>query len=123
MVVEVQASTWDKEVVKSDKPVLVDFWHQMCSWCLKLNPVYEQLPEKFGERVKFAKVNVLQNPETQRLAVSLGVFGTPTMKLMCNGRAVGEIIGFKPIDRLVSEIEDLLKKKEECLAGSTPLKL
>ena len=123
MVLEVTSSNWNIEVIESEKPVLVDFWHQMCSWCLKLNPIYDQLPEKFGGRIKFVKVNVLQNPETQRLAVSLGVFGTPTMKLMCKGRAVGEIVGYKPLDRLVNEIEDLLKKKDECLTSSTPIKL
>jgi thioredoxin 1 len=121
-VVDVEASTWDKEVVKSEKPVVVDFWHSLCSWCIKLNPVFEQLPERFGDNVKFVKVNVLHNQETQMLAISQGVFGTPTMKFFCNGRPVGEIVGYRPLDRLVNEIEETLKKKDDCLKQSTPLK-
>jgi thioredoxin 1 len=121
-VVEVQSGTWEKEVMKADRPVVVDFWHPMCGWCLKLNPVFEQLPGKFGDGVKFVKVNVLQSPENQRLAMGLGVFGTPTLKLMCQGRAIGEIVGFRSLEGLVQEIEGTLKKKDECMMQSTPLK-
>ena len=120
-VVEVNAYTWEKEVQTVDGPVLVDFWHHMCGWCNKLTPIYEQLPEKFGDRVKFVKVNILQSSENRDLAVNLGVLGTPTMKLICEGRVVGEIVGFRPLERLVREIEDLLKKRDECLQQSTPL--
>jgi len=120
-VVEVQADTWEKEVMEAGRPVVVDFWHKMCGWCLKLNPVYEQLPERLGDRVKFVKMNVLQSPENQRLAIGLGVLGTPTMKLFCEGRAVGEVVGFRPLKKLVKEIEEILEKKTECLEQSTPL--
>ncbi len=122
-VVEINADAWEKEVLKVEDPIMVDFWHHMCGWCLKLNPIYEQLPERFGERVKFVKLNVLQSPENQKLAIGLGVLGTPTMKLFCHGRAVGEIVGFRPLERLVQEIEDLMKKRDECLEKSTPLKI
>jgi len=120
---EIKADAWEKEVLKAEDPVMVDFWHHMCGWCLKLNPIFEQLPEKFGDSVKFVKVNVLQSPENQKLAIGLGVLGTPTMKLFCQGRAIGEIVGFRPIERLVQEIEDLLKKRDECLEQSTPIEL
>lgn len=122
-VVEIQAGDWEREVLRSEKPVVVDFWHPMCGWCLRLNPIYDQLPERFGDRVKFLKVNVLQSPENQRLALSLGILGTPTLKLICNGRFVGEIVGYRPMDRLIEEIERLLEKKEECLGQSTPLRV
>lgn len=118
-VVEVQADTWEREVLKAEGPVVVDFWHHMCGWCLKLNPVYEQLPERFGDRAKFAKVNVLGSPENQRLAIGLGVLGTPTLKVLCDGR----IVGYRPLERLVKEIEEILEKKDECLERSTPLEI
>lgn len=120
---EIKADAWEKEVLKAENPVMVDFWHHMCGWCLKLNPIFEQLPEKFGDSVKFVKVNVLQSPENQKLAIGFGVLGTPTMKLFCQGRAVGEIVGFRPLERLVQEVEDLLKKRDECLEQSTPIEL
>lgn len=122
-VVEISAGDWEREVLRSDRPVVVDFWHPMCGWCLRLNPIYDQLPERFGERVKFVKVNILQSPENQRLALSLGILGTPTMKLICNGRVVGEIVGYRPLERLIGEIEGLLDKRDECLGQSTPLRL
>jgi thioredoxin 1 len=122
-VVEISAGDWDREVLRSEKPVVVDFWHPMCGWCLRLNPIYEQLPERFGDSVKFVKVNVLQSQENQRLAISLGILGTPTLKLFCNGRAVGEIVGFRPLERLVEEIERLLERRDECLGHSTPLRI
>ena len=120
-VVEIQADAWEREVLKADRPVVVDFWHHMCGWCNKLNPVYEQLPERFGDRVKFVKVNILESPENQRLAIGLGVLGTPTLKFFCDGRVVGEVVGYRPLDRLVEEIDEILKKKDECLEKSTPL--
>ncbi|MBS7637903.1 thioredoxin fold domain-containing protein [Candidatus Bathyarchaeota archaeon] len=122
-VVEIQAGDWEREVLRSEKPVVVDFWHPMCGWCLRLNPIYDQLPERFGDRVKFLKVNVLQSPENQRLALSLGILGTPTLKLICSGRIIGEIVGYRPMERLTEEIERLLEKKEECLGQSTPLRV
>ena len=120
-VVEIQADAWEREVLKAGRPVVVDFWHHMCGWCNKLNLVYEQLPERFGDRVKFVKVNILESPENQRLAIGLGVLGTPTLKFFCDGRVVGEIVGYRPLDRLVEEIDEILKKKDECLEKSTPL--
>jgi len=118
---EIQAEDWESEVLAADKPVVVDFWHQMCGWCNKLNPIFDQLPEAFGDRVKFVKVNILQSPENQKLAMNLGVLGTPTMKFFCERRDVDEIVGFRPLDRLVTEIEEILEKKDECLNQSTPL--
>jgi len=119
-VVEIQAEDWDREVMEADAPVVVDFWHRMCSWCLRLNPVYEQLPDRF-EGVKFAKMDVMGNRENQKLAMGLGVMGTPTMKVFYGGRDIGGIVGFRTLDRLEKEIKDLLDKKEECLHQSTPL--
>ena len=118
---ELQAEDWENEVLAEDKPVVVDFWHHMCGCCNKLNPIFDQLPEAFGDRVKFVKVNILQSPENQKLAMNLGVLGTPTMKFFCEGREVDEIVGFRPLDGLVEEIEEILEKKDECLNQSTPL--
>ncbi|MBS7619534.1 thioredoxin fold domain-containing protein [Candidatus Bathyarchaeota archaeon] len=120
--IEVNSDNWEKEVLQSDKPVVVDFWHSMCGWCLRFNPVFDKLPERFGEKVKFAKFNVLQNFESQKLALSQGVLGTPTLKFYCNGRGIAELVGYRPLDRLVNEVEEIISKKDECLSQSTPLK-
>ncbi|MHA2022722.1 MAG: thioredoxin family protein [Candidatus Thorarchaeota archaeon] len=119
-VIELNAEIWDKEVIKSDIPVVIDFWHQMCGWCLKLNPIFDQLPEHF-ENVKFGKMNILDSNENRETAMDIGVMGTPTIKIFCNGRDIGEMVGFRPIERLVSDLKEILDNKDECLAQSTPL--
>ena len=76
----IQASEWDLEVVKIEGPVVVDFWHHMCGWCQKLNPIFAQLPEEIPG-VKFLKVNILDSPENRKIAIDNGVMGTPTIKV------------------------------------------
>jgi len=99
-VIELQAEIWEKEVIKSETPVVIDFWHQICGWCLKLNPIFDKLPEYFE---------------------NVGVMGTPTIKIFCKGRDIGEMVGFRPIERLVSDLKEILDNKDECLEQSTPL--
>ena len=119
-IVDLKAETWDEEVLKHERPVVVDFWHRMCGWCLKLNPEYERLPEAL-ENVKFAKMNILDSPDNRRIAVESGVMGTPTIKVFCKGRAVGEIVGFRTFEMLLGDLREILSKKDECLEQSTPL--
>lgn len=118
---ELQADQWENKVLKAKGPVVVDFWHPMCGWCLKLNPVFEQLPGKI-ENIKFAKINVLESAENRRIAMNYGVMGTPTMKIFCQGRAIGEVVGFRILVRLVEEISEILSRRDVCLSQSTPLK-
>ena len=117
---EIQASNWDSEVVKAEGPVVVDFWHNMCAWCRKLNPIFAQLPEAIPG-VKFLKVNILESPENRKVAIDSGVMGTPTIKVFCEGRPIGELVGFKPLEKLVSGLNEILNQKDSCLDQSTPL--
>ena len=117
---EIQASQWESEVVKAEGPVVVDFWHHMCAWCKKLNPIYAQLPEAIPG-VKFLKVNILESPENRKIAIDNGVMGTPTIKVFCEGRPIGELVGFKPLEKLVSALNEILNQKDSCLDQSTPL--
>ncbi len=119
-VIELQAASWEREVSRAEEPVVIDFWHQMCGWCLKLNPVFDQLPERF-ESVKFAKMNVLESTENRSLAMENGVMGTPTIKVFCEGRDIGEIIGFRTLEDLESDLREILDKRHNCLGKSTPL--
>ncbi len=119
-VIEIKASQWESEVVKAEGPVVVDFWHQMCAWCKKLNPVFAQLPEAIPG-VKFLKVNILESPENRKIAIDSGVMGTPTIKVFCEGRPIGELVGFKPLDKLVGALNEILNQKDSCLDQSTPL--
>lgn len=116
----IKAASWEEEVITAEGPVVVDFWHNMCGWCLKLNPVYAKLPEHFDD-VKFVKVNILESAENRHIAIEHGVMGTPTIKVFCQGRDTGEIVGFRPLDRLVEDLREILARREECLGQSTPL--
>ena len=113
-VLNIQAEEWNEVVLNSDYPVVVDFWHKMCGWCLKLNPVFAQLPEHF-EGVKFVKLNVLERDENRVLAMNNGVLGTPIIKIFCSGREIGEIIGFRPLNKLIKNLKEILSEKDECL--------
>ncbi len=117
---DIESKEWNAKVMEAEGPVVVDFWHPMCGWCLQLNPIYEQLPERI-EGVSFYKMNVLESTENRQVAMDFGVMGTPTIKVICQGRDIGEIVGFRPIDGLVDDIKEILSKKDECLAKSTPL--
>ena len=117
---DIQADDWDSEVLRSAGPVVVDFWHHMCGWCNKLNPIYAQLPEAF-EGVKFLKMNILESPENRRTAIDNGVMGTPTIKVFCRGRAIGELVGFKDYQKLTAELRELLEQSDSCLDQSTPI--
>lgn len=119
-VMELQADEWESEVMSVDGPVVVDFWHQMCGWCLKLNPIFAQLPDRF-ENVKFVKMNVLDSAENRSIAMDNGVLGTPTIKVFCKGRSIGEVVGFRTLDGLAKDLGEILASKDKCLEQSTPL--
>lgn len=99
--VEVTDSTFDQEVVKADKPVLVDFWAPWCGPCRMVGPVLAEIAEEEQARVKIVKVNVDEN---QQYASQLGVFNIPTMIVYKDGKPVDKIIGAMPkaqiLDRL-----------------------
>jgi thioredoxin 1 len=120
-VVDVAAESWETEVVNTDRPVLVEFWHEHCGWCTMLNPIYDELATDYVGALKFAKVNVLESSENRQIAVQYGVMGTPTMKFFCQGRPVGEIVGFRSTSQLKEEIDALLQHHEDCLKKSTSL--
>ncbi|MFP3951554.1 MAG: thioredoxin family protein [Candidatus Bathyarchaeia archaeon] len=120
-IVNLQADSWDEDVIEAEEEaVVVDFWHDMCSWCLRLNPIFEQLPDHF-DNVRFFKFNVMDSNDNRELALNQGVMGTPTIKIFCNGRGVGEIVGFRNLETLIEEIRRIIDDKEICLKQSTPL--
>lgn len=104
MAIEVSADTFEKEVVQSDIPVLVDFWGPQCAPCLALMPQVERLGEKFGERLKITKVDASKN---RRLCLNLRVLGLPTFLIYKDGKEVNRLSGN---NLKMEEIEEALKK-------------
>lgn len=113
-VAEIQADSFERAIERSNKPVVVEFWIKSCGNCQRFRPVYEKLPEIFGGKVEFLKMNMFLSLENLRLAEGLGVEETPTLKLFCNGREIGQIIGYRPVDRVVKEIEEILEREQYC---------
>ena len=81
------------EVLKSDKPVLVDFWAPWCGPCRMLAPVLAEVAAEKGDKIKVGKVNVDENPE---LAAQYGISGIPAILLFKDGKVVATSVGFKP---------------------------
>lgn len=111
-VVEIPAEYFEREVQNTDRPVVIEFWIRSCSYCQKFKPIYEKLPAIFGEQVKFFTMNMFFSLENLKLAEGLGVEDTPTLKIFCRGKEVGEVIGYRPLDKVVDEIREVLETTE-----------
>ncbi|NIO37837.1 thioredoxin fold domain-containing protein [Candidatus Bathyarchaeota archaeon] len=120
-VLDLGASDWKKEVLESDVLTVVDFWHEHCLFCLKLNPVFEEVAIEFRDKIKFAKLNVLETKDNRRIAVEHGIMSTPTLLFFCEGRAVGQALGFMPKEKMKSTLDAMLASHKECVKQSTPL--
>jgi len=101
--------------------VLVNFWHENCVWCKKLDSIYNELAEEYKDKVKFAKFNVLKSNESQRSAIQYGVMGTPTLIFFCDGRGIEAILGFQPKDPFKKILDDVIGMYRGCLEKSTAL--
>jgi len=121
-VLEVKASSWEKEVLKSDVLTVVDFWHDRCPWCIRLNPIFDEVAEEYKGRVRFAKLNILESPDNQKIAIDYGVMSTPTLLFFCEGRPVEGAVGFMPKENLKKIMEDVIKRHRECIKQSTEIK-
>ena len=99
--VSVTDETFEQEVLKSELPVVVDFWASWCGPCQMMGPVVEELSDELNGKVKFCKVNVDDNPE---LAQNYDVMSIPNFKLFKNGEMAGEQVGAVGKDGLLSLI-------------------
>lgn len=102
MEIKVTKSNFEQEVLKSDLPVLVDFWAVWCGPCQMLAPVLEEVATEYDGKVKVAKINVDEEPE---LAISYGVEAIPTLLFFKNGQIVNKSVGY--LDK--NEIIDMIK--------------
>ncbi len=104
---EINAPDFDQEVLKSEKPVLVDFWAPWCGPCLMMAPVLEEISGTHADKLKIIKVNV-EEEQNQGLAMQYHIQSIPNMKLFKAGQVAHEFIGFRPKEALLDELEKLV---------------
>lgn len=108
-IVKVQQITdtnFDKEVLKSKKLVLVDFWAAWCGPCKMVAPVIDEIADEYKDAVKVVKVNTDENPST---AASYGIRSIPTLLIFNEGHIIDTIIGAIPKSTVVNRIQECLK--------------
>jgi thioredoxin 1 len=101
----IDKNSFESEVLKSDKPVLVDLWAAWCQPCRLMEPAIEEVAKEFEGKVTVAKLNVDENPD---LAQSLDVMSIPTMMLFKDGKPVNRLVGLSTKERLAGAVSAAL---------------
>ena len=105
MALEVNDANFEEIVLKSDKPVLVDFWAEWCGPCRMVAPVVEELSQDYDGKLLVTKVDVDSNPET---ATKFGIRNIPTILFFKDGEIVDKHVGAAPKSALATKVDALL---------------
>lgn len=89
-IVHTTDATFDRDVLKSDKPVLLDFWAEWCGPCKMIAPILDDIAKDYGDKVRIAKLNIDENPATPP---KYGIRGIPTLILFKNGTVEAQKVG------------------------------
>lgn len=98
-------ASFQKDVLDSKVPVLVDFWAEWCGPCRMVGPVLDELAKEYEGKIKVAKVNVDEN---QQVSMDFHIRSIPTLLFFKNGQMVKQLIGAHPKAKLVSELQEVL---------------
>jgi thioredoxin len=98
-------ATFEAEVLKSSKPVIVDYWAEWCGPCRMIAPVLEEIASEYGEKIEVVKLNVDENPA---IAQRYQILAIPTLNVFQNGEVVKQIKGAKPKAALLKDLAEFI---------------
>jgi len=98
-------SSFEQDVLKSDMPVLVDFWAPWCAPCKIVAPVVEEIAEEYDGKIKVGKVNTDEN---QQIAAKYGIMSIPTLMIFKNGEPAKKLVGAQPKQAITEKIDSVL---------------
>ena len=104
--IEVDDASFEKKVLESKIPVLVDFWAPWCRPCLMTAPVLEELAKEYADKITFTKLDVDQNA---KVAAKYNIMAIPNLIIFKEGKPVSQIVGYKPKEELKRDLDAVLK--------------
>jgi thioredoxin 1 len=104
-IVHINDSNFEKEVVESNIPVILDFWAEWCGPCQMMGPVFEELSKEYEGKLKFVKVNTEDNPN---LSMKFNITGIPALIIAKQGKEINRLVGFMPKAVLKQKINEFL---------------
>ncbi len=104
-ITDVTDATFEDEVLKSETPVLVDFWAEWCAPCRAIAPIVKELADQYGEKIKVVKINIDDSPQTPG---NYGIRSIPTVLAFKDGQVAGQLTGARPRGDFEKLINDVL---------------
>jgi thioredoxin 1 len=101
----VTAATFDADVLRNSKPVIVDYWAEWCGPCRMIAPVLEEIASEHSDKIDVVKLNIDENPQ---IAQRYQIMAIPTMNVFRNGEVVKQIVGVKPKAALLLELAEFI---------------